>query len=230
MIKKVKKYTLIFLSMFMMIAFNTIGVLAADDSVLNLGTKTITDVNKTWTITFNNPIDFTSVAGNVQIKDITLDKELSINPVQGDDKSIVKVNAPSGGYIIAHNYQISVNKNIKLLNGTYLSRTTALNFIVASKVSSSGSGNNGYTISANVAVSPVISIFKQITITSTNLPGAAKYRIEGNNKLFDIGQSMFSMVSGNTVKVYVCDSQGNVLRTADMDVSATKSNMNLNLQ
>lgn len=226
MIKKVKKCTLIFLSMFMLIAFNSIGVLAADDSVLNMGTRTITDVNKTWTITFSDPIDFNSVSGNIQIKDVTLDKNLSVAPVQGESKLIVKVNSPSGGYVIGHSYQISINKNVKLLSGSFLSRTTVLDFIVTSKANNT---NKVYTASANVTVSPVISVFKQIAITSTNLPGATKYKIEGNNSLFDIGKPMASFISGNTVKVYIYDSKGNVLGTADLDISTSKNNISLNL-
>lgn len=227
MIKKIKECTLIFLSMFMLIAFNTIGVLAADDSVLNMGTRTITDTNKTWTITFKNPIDFSSVPGNIRIKDITTGDDVLINPIQGDDKNIVKVSAPSEGYTIGHTYQISLNKNIKLNDSGFLGQNIILNFTVASKGNIS---NGAYSVSASVTVSQAINIFKQITITSTNLPGAAKYKIEGNNNLFDIGKSVFSVVPGNTVKVYICDSTGSILGTADMDVSTTKSNMNLNLQ
>ncbi|WPC41008.1 hydrolase [Clostridium sp. JS66] len=224
MIKKLKKYMLILFSMFILIAFNSNGVLAAGDNVLDMGTRTITDTNKTWTITFNNTIDFNSTEGNIQIKDLTSGNNLSINPVQGDNAAIVKVGAPSGGYTVGHTYQISLNKNIKLANGGLLARNITLNFIVASK------GTSECTISANVMVSPAISIFKQVTITSTNLPNAKKYKVEGNNNLVDIGKSMFSVIGKNTVKVYICDSTGNVLGTADMDVSSTKSNMSLNLQ
>jgi hypothetical protein len=224
LIKKVKKYTLIALTMFICIAFNSIGVLADDDSVLNLGTRTITDVNKTWTITFKEDVDFTSVQNNIQIKDVTTGNIISITPIQGESKSIVKVNAPSGGYTVGHSYKISVNKNIKFANNTFLPQTIEVTFLVISK------DTNNYTVSANVTVSPAINIFKQITITSTNLPGAEKYKIEGNNTLVDIGKSMFSVVPGNTVKVYICDSLGNIIGTANMDVSTTKSNMSLNLQ
>lgn len=225
MIKKIKKYMLILFSMFILIVFNNNGVLAADNSVLDMGSRTITDTNKIWTITFNNPIDFNSAVGNIQIKDITNGNDLSINLVRGDSEAIVKVGAPSGGYTVGHTYQISLNKNIKLADGGLLARTITLNFIVSSK-----SNNGVYTISANVMVSPAISIFKQVTITSTNLPNAEKYKIEGNNNLVDIGKSIFSVISKNTVKVYICDSTGNVLGTADMDVSTTKNNMSLNFQ
>lgn len=221
--KKMKKYSVIVLTMFIFLAFNSVGVLAADDGIVNLGTRTVTGVNKTWVITFNSQIDFTSVPENIQIKDITSGNNLSITPVQGDSKSVVKVDAPSGGYIPGHNYQIIINKNIKLANGGLLARTITLNFIVQLK-------DIKYTISASVIVSPVFSAFKKITITSTNIPGAAKYKVEGSNKLFDIGKTMVSLIGANTAKVYIYDSNGNVLGTADMDVSATKNNMNLNLQ
>lgn len=223
MIKKLKKFSLITLTMSILLLFNSIGVLAAEDSVCNLGTRIITDVNREWTITFRDDVDFSSIPDNIQIKDVTTGNFVTINPVQGENKSIVKVAAPSGGYTVGHNYQISLNKNIKLANNTFFSRTTVLNFIVASK-------DNEYTISANIKVSPTINIFKQITITSTNIPGAVKYKIDGNNNLFDIGKPMISIVSGDTVKVYMYDSFGNVIGTANMDVSITKSDMKLNLQ
>lgn len=225
MIKKVKKFIVMALVMFIALVVNNSGVLAADNSIINLGTRTINDVNKTWTITFNNDIDFNSVAGNIEIKDVTSGDNLSITPVQGDSKAIVKVSAPSGGYTVGHNYQISVNKNVKLGNGTFLSRTTVLDFIVASKASED---NSAHTISANVTVSPIFSAFKQITITSTNISGAVKYKVEGSNKLFDIGKTMVSLIAGNTTKVYIYDSNGNILATASMDVSATKNSINLN--
>lgn len=224
MVKKFKKYTLIVLTMFTFLLFNSSGVLAADDSVISLGTRTINETNKMWKITFNGDVDFNSIKGNIQIKDVTTGKDISITPVQDENKSIVKVDAPSDGYLVGHNYQIIVNKNIKLSNGSSLPKTTVLNFIVASK------GNGSYTVSASVVVSPVISTFKQINIIATNLPSAAKYKIEGNSKLFDIGKPMVSLVGGNTVKVYICDSTGNVLGTTNMDVSTNKNNMSLNLQ
>lgn len=224
MVKKFKKYTLMVLTMFTFLLFNSSGALAADDSVISLGTRTINETNKMWKITFNGDVDFNSIKGNIKIKDVTTGKDISITPVQDENKSIVKVNAPSEGYSVGHNYQIVVNKNIRLSNGSFLPKTTVLNFIIVSK------GNVSYTVSASVLVSPVISAFKQINIISANLPGAAKYKIEGNSKLFDIGKPMVSLVGGNTVKVYICDSTGNVLGTTNMDVSTNKSNMSLNLQ
>ena len=201
-------------------------VLAEDSDTVNLGNRTITDVNKTWTITFNNPIEFDSIAGNIEIKDVTTGDNVQITPIQGDNKAVVIVKAPSGGYTAGHNYLITVNKNIKLENGTPLAKTTTLNFKVASK----GQEDNKYTLFADVMVSPIISVFKQITVTSTDFPGAAKYRIDENDKLFNIGETMASMISEDTVKIYMCDSSGNVLGTADMDVSVTKSNISLKLQ
>lgn len=224
MIKKVKRYSLITLIMFIIIAFNNSGVLAADDSIFNLGTRNVNDVNKTWTITFSGAIDFASIQNNIQIKDITAGEFLSITPIQGESDNTVKVAAPSEGYIVGHSYEISVNKNVKLATGICLPGTTVLTFVVLSK------NSNDYIISANVTVSPVINIFKQITITSTNIPGAEKYKIEGNKNLIDIGKPVATIADGDGVKVYICDSLGNILGTANMDVSNTNSNMKLNLQ
>lgn len=226
LIKRIKKYSLIVLTLFMFLCFSNGAVLAEDSDTVNLGTRTITDVNKTWTITFNNPIEFDSTAGNIEINDVTTGDNVEITPVQVDNKAVVIVKAPSGGYIVGHKYLITINKNIKLENGTPLSKTTTLNFTVASKEQE----DNEYTLSADVTVSPIISVFKQITVTSTDFPGASKYRIDENDKLFNIGETAASMISEDTVKIYICDSSGNVLGTADMDVSVTKSNISLKLQ
>lgn len=224
MIKKLKKYSLITLTMVIFIALNTFGVLAADDSVFDLGTRTTNDVTRTWTFTFSDNVDFTSAQDNIQIKDITTGKFLSTTLTKGESNNIVKVNPPSGGYTVGHSYLMSINKNIKLEKGVSLPKTTIATFVVLSK------NMSDYNVSASVTVSPAISVFKQITITSTNLPGAQKYKIEGNKKLFDIGKTSVSMVAGDTAKVYICDYLGNVLGTVNMDVSTTKSNMKINLQ
>lgn len=223
MIKKLKRYSLITLIMSMFLLLNTTGVLAADDGVFNFGTKIIKDVNKVWIVTFRDDVDFSSVTNNIQIKDVTTGTLAAINLVQDDDKAIVKIKAPSEGYIAGHNYQISLSKDIKMVNNSFLGKNCILNFVVAAK-------DNDYTISASVKVSPTINIFKQITVNSTNLPGAVKYKIEGNNNLFDIGKTMLSVVATDTVKVYIYDSLGNVIGTANMDVSTTKSDMKFNLQ
>lgn len=222
MIKNIQKYTLVVLMMIIFLAFNSSGALAADDNVFDLGTKIINDINKTWTVTFNNNVDFTSVPGNIQVKDLISGNDISVTSTEGNSKAIVKVSPPSGGYTVGHNYQISVNKNVKLASGGYLGRTTVLNFVVQAK-------DTSYTISANVIVSPTINIFKQITITSTNIPGAVKYKLEGNDKIVDIGKTM-TLIAADTVKVYIYDSAGNVLGTTNMDVSTTKSGIKLNLQ
>lgn len=223
MTPKLKKFSIITLFIFIFTAFASYMALAADSDIKDMGNRIVTDTNKVWTIGFKSEVDVSSLSSNVQIKDITNGDTLIPTAAAGDTSYSVRINAPSSGYIVGHKYQLILKNGIKSKQGKTLPKTTVMTFSVISKNSSN------YNTSASVTVSPVWSGFKTVTINSTSLPDAKKYKLEGNNNLFDIGKQAASIIPGDTVKVYLCDSQGNVLATADMDVSTTKSNVNLDL-
>lgn len=220
---KLKKLSIITLFIFIFTAITPYVVIAADNDTKDMGNRIITDTNKVWTIVFKSEVDLTSLSNNVQIKDITNGNTFSPTVTAGDTAYTVKVNAPSSGYTVGHKYQLILKNAIKSKKGKILPKKTVLNFSVISK------NNSDYNINVSVTVSPVWSGFKTVTINSTNLPDAKKYKLEGNGNLFDIGKQAASIIPGDTVKVSICDSQGNELATVDMDVSTDKSNEDMDL-
>jgi len=195
---------------------------SAEEDVNDMGNRVISNVNKIWTVKFKSPVDMDSLNNSVGIKDITDGGDVDISISAGDDENSASINPPSGGYKLSHNYKLTINKNAKSKSGQNLPKSAVLNFSVASK------DNNGYTASANVTVSPVLPIFKQISI-STDLPSAVKYKIEGNSNLFDVGSNMVLFASQDTVKVYLYDNKQNLLGTSTLDVSTTKDNITTNI-
>lgn len=222
--KKVIKRAALILT-FVMTCCISYGVsnVSASEDFKDMGTKTISDVNKVWTVKFKTPVDANSLSSNVSVQDLTDGSTVNVSTSQGDDEDSIKVNPPSGGYKLSHKYKLSIDKNVKSKKQENLPKTVVFHFNVASKDDSS------YTASANVVVSPVFSAFKQITISSTDLPNAAKYKIEGNNNLFDIGKTAVS-IEPDTIKVSLYDNNGNLLGTATLDASSTKNNISMDVR
>jgi len=203
------------------ISCGVFSVSAAED-VNDMGTRVISNVNKIWTVKFKSPVDIDSLNNSVSIRDVTGGADVDISISAGEDENSASINPPSGGYKLSHNYTLTIDKSAKSKSGQSLPKSVILSFNVASK------DNNGYTASANITVSPVLPIFKQINV-STDLPSAAKYKIEGNNNLFDVGSNMVLFASQDTVKVYLYDNKQNLLGTSTLDVSATKNNISMNI-
>lgn len=222
--EKFKKYALVTLAIFICLSFSSNMVLALDIDTKDMGSKTITETNKVWIISFKSEVDVSSLSNNVQVKDITTGNIFTPTVSDGNNIFSVKINAPSGGYVAGHKYQLILNKGIKSKKGNVLPKTTILTFSIGAKDGSS------YDASANVVVSPVFAALKQITLTSTNLPSDTKFQIEGNNKVFNIGDTTVSMVGGSTVNVYFYSSDGTTqIGTAVLDVSSTNNNINIKI-
>lgn len=221
--KNLKKYALVAFAIFVCLSFTSNMVLALDADTKDMGSKTITDTNKVWAIRFKSEIDISSFANNVQIKDITTGNTFIPTVSEGNNTYSIKVNAPSGGYVEGHKYQLILNRGVKAKTGSTLAKTTVMTFSVGEK--------NGvsYSASAKVVVSPVIPIFKQITITSNNLPSDSKFKIEGNDKLFNIGSPMASIIAGSNANVYFYKNDGTTqIGTAVLDVSSSNdTNVNI---
>ncbi|QXE20255.1 Ig-like domain-containing protein [Clostridium sp. 001] len=246
--KKVIKRAALILSFVMIccISYGSLSVSAADFK--DMGTKTISDVNKVWTVKFGEPVDINSLNNNIKLQDITNGSTVSVSVSAGTDENSAKINPPSGGYKLSHNYKLTIDKNIKSKKGRHLSQPAVLNFSLASNNSSintggnssnnsggnssnnnggNGSNNNSYTASANVEVSPSVPL-RKITV-STNLPNVTKYKIEENNNFFAINSSTITFVSKNTLQIYLYDNSGKLLGTSTLDVSSTKNNIIMNV-
>lgn len=234
---RLKKIVILFVVIVIFTTSDNYKAVALDTDIKDLGSKTITDINKVWKLSFNTELDIDSLHENIQIKDITNGNTFSPNLTQENNNSVVKISAPSGGYSIGHEYQLILKNNIKSKKGKGLSKTVIFNFVISSSKTEENSSNSSsnssstsakkYNVSAKVIVSPVVPIFKQITIVSTNLPGAQKYKIEGNDNLISIGNSGVGVASGDSMKIHICDAEGNIIGTTDMNVSVTKEDISL---
>lgn len=222
--KKFKKYILGILAIFVCIFFNSNMVLADSTDVKDMGSKTITDTKKVWTVSFKKAVDISSVSNNIKISDITSGTNFTPTVSQGDDEYSIKVNPASGGYVVGHEYQLILNKDIKSQEGENLPKDVLLTFYVVS-----GSDKN-YDVSANVIVSPFLSMLKKVTLSSEDLPQDAKYKIEGTNKLFNIGDTAIFVGNESTVNVYFYNSDGATeIGTGVLDVSSTNSNVDIEI-
>ncbi|NMM61461.1 hydrolase [Clostridium sp. P21] len=221
--KKIIRRAALILTFVMMccVSYGALNVSAAED-FKDMGNRAISDVNKAWILKFTTPVDISSLNNNVTVQDLTDGSPVNVTISAGDDENSVKINPPYGGYKMSHKYKLSIAKNVKSKKGHGLPKSVVLNFNLDSK------DNNSYTASANVIVAQAISVFKQITV-STNLPSVSKYKIEGNNNLFNIGSTAISIIGSNTVKVYLYDNKENLLGTCNLDVSSTRNNINMSV-
>lgn len=219
--KKIIKRTAFIVAFIMVfcISYGDFNVSAADE-FRDMGTRLISNLNKTWTLKFNTPVNVGSLVGNVKINDVTSGSTAIASVSAGNDQYSAKVNPPSGGYKMGHNYKLIVDKGAKSKGGENLSKPVTLNFNLTS--------DGKYSATANVEVSSAFNSFKQITV-STNLPFASKYKIEGNDNLFDIGKTAVSFVPQSQVQIYLYDNKGNLLGTSTLNVSSTKSNIRMNI-
>lgn len=219
--KKFKKYILITLTIFICMCFNS-NIILASDTVKDMGSKTITDVNKVWTVSFKAEVDIISLSGNVQITDVTTGSTFTPSISQGNDNYTIKINPPSSGYTKGHEYKLILNKFIKSQKGNNLPQTTIMTFSIEDNDSVS------YDVSADVVVSPYLSVFKQITLTSQQLPEGTKFKVEGNDNIFNIGDTVRSIIGTSTVDIHFYSSDGNTeIGTGTLDVSTTNDSLNM---
>lgn len=200
-------------------------VFAYDNSDINvINDKVISDTHKIWTVKFNTSIDINSFSNSVQIKDLTDGTIQQVSVVVGDKDNSIKVNPPSQGYKTGHNYQISVDKNIKSISNKNLKRAGLMNF----KVMDVNTGN--YTADIKVVVSPFLPILKQITLNSVNLDDVKKIRVEGSDKVLNVGESAVSVINGNSTTIYFYGGDGTtVIAKGTLDVTRSMDNVTIKL-
>lgn len=185
--------------------------------------KTISNTNKAWNIKFNAKVDISSVKNSIHMKDLTDNSNLSIIPVLDSDESVVKVNAPSQGYEVGHEYQIIIDKDAKSQKGRTHKKTAVMNF----KVIDVSGGN--YTASAKVLTSSILPKLKQITISSINLPEVKKFKVDGSAGILDIGKTNVAVIPGNTANVYFYGQDGSTV-IAEGTINVANSNNNLTIK
>lgn len=142
--KKVIKRSALILTFVMIccISYGSLSVSAADFK--DMGTKSISDVNKVWTVEFGKPVDISSLNNNIKVQDLTDGSTISVSVSAGANENSAKINPPSGGYKLSHNYKLTIDKSTKSKNGESLPQPAVLNFNLASN-SSNSSGSNTNT-------------------------------------------------------------------------------------
>lgn len=194
------------------------------NNVSKMDSKTISDIHKIWTIKFNSSIDVDSFVNSIQVKDLTEGKIQQVSVAIGEDGNSIKINPPEQGYKVDHDYEILINNDIKSKKGKKLDKAGAMNF----KVVDINKAN--YTASAKVVVSPVLPILKQITINSLNMPDIKTVKVTGSDKVFQIGETIASATSGNTITLYFYSSDGKtIVAKGEVDVSQSKDNFTIKL-
>lgn len=186
--------------------------------------KTISNTNKSWNIKFNAKADMDSVKNSIHIKDLTDNSDLSVIPIFDANQDTVKVNAPSQGYEVGHEYQILIDKSAKSQRGRTHKKDAIMNFKVIDVT------NGNYTASAKVVTSSIIPKLKQISINSTNLPDIKKFKVDGSAGVLDIGQTNVVVLSGNTANVYFYGQDGNtVIAKGTIDAGSSNNNLTIKL-
>lgn len=195
-----------------------IALAATIDGINNINDKTISDIHKEWTVRLNSAVDVNSLLNSVEVKDLTDGSKIVVTVEQGDDASSIKIIPPSNGYTIGHSYQITVNKKLTSKKGKNLKRTGIMKF----KIVDIDSGN--YTAAAKVSVgaSP-LNMIKQITIKSSNLSDVKKVKVEGNDKVYKIGETISIFTKKNSATVYFYGSDGETI-IAEATSNLSKSN------
>ncbi len=209
--------------------------------------KTVNSASKVWNVKFSSDVNINDLLGSINVRDLTKGTLAEIKVIQGESKNSLKINPPSQGYETGHNYQIMINKDNQSKGKKKLKKTVVMNFTVTENntgsnnsnntnngSSSSNSGNNNanttYTADAKVVSSPLVPYFKNITISSTNISNAKKFKIEGNDTVFSIGDTISTIVTGSTAAVYFYGADGlTLVGKSVLDVSKSNDNIRLKI-
>ncbi|WP_027626174.1 Ig-like domain-containing protein [Clostridium lundense] len=236
MFKEIKNKLIVITLLFGAILIAPIKVFAIDNS--KLSSKEVSK-DKIWMIRFNIKLDSNTINNSVIVKDLSGNK-INIKLKLSDDGKTILVYPPVNNYDINKEYILYVEDNIKSVNSRKLKSGAIVNFFVkdntSSSGSSSGSSNGGSSTSsinaiAKVEVSPVMKNFKVINIKSSNNSNIKKFKIEGNNNLFDIGKAALSIVNDDKVTIYFYGEDGNnLIGKGTLDVSRTADNLDIKIQ
>lgn len=206
---------------------------AATDSIAAIQTNTdekvivqkaTTNTNKAWTVTFNSEVDYNEIKDVLQVNEVNNGQLGSAVPVTilPLTNSSMKIIPPSGGYKKGQFYQVTIRKGAKSKKGKTMIKNNVMKFSV----------NGENTAIGKVEISPVLSMFKVITISATTRPDIKKYKIEGNDNLFNIGEVSINIIENkSSVQVYLYGNDGTtLLGKTSLDVGRQISDKILQIQ
>ncbi|WP_315121489.1 hypothetical protein [uncultured Clostridium sp.] len=186
--------------------------------------KATTDINKIWTIKFNSSVEFYSVKDRIQVNEVNNNILGSSVPVsvEKNDAMSVKIIPPTGGYKKGQTYQITIKKGAQGTDGKFLIKDNVMRFSIQSE----------NTAMAKVEVSPVLDIFKVINITATTRNDIRKYKVEGNDHLFDIGEPSLNVINNDktSVQIYFYGIDGaRIIGRTTLNISGNSYDVPLNI-
>lgn len=230
MFRNIKNKLVLSMLLFAITLVMPIRVFAIDNGKLQ--SKEVSK-DKTWMIKFNIKLDTNTINNSVCVKDLSGNK-INVNLKLSDDGKTILVYPPTSNYEVNKEYTLYVENNIKSISGSKLKSGAELSFLIRSNNSGSGSSSSGTSSTnaiAKVEVSPAMEAFKVITIKNSNNSNIKKFKIDGNNNLFDIGKSAFSIVNDNKVTIYFYGEDGNkLIGQGTLDVSKTLDNLDIKIQ
>lgn len=86
-------------------------------------------------------------------------------------------------------------------------------------------GTDTYKIHAKITVSPILSMFKQVTIDSTTVLSGTKFRFDNSSKIYNVKDTALILANGDTEKAYILDDNLSVLGTFTLNVSSSNNDM-----
>ncbi|MCH3964253.1 MAG: hypothetical protein LKE46_08230 [Clostridium sp.] len=224
---------------FILSGFTVFAASESGNSQVKFDNKVVSDVNKVWTVKFNGNVDFNTVKDNISVKDLS-GSTLKVDIFPGSASNLVSILPPSGGYKMNHTYRISVNEDLGSSSGKLLNKNITMDFKVSDNPDDfppedgdedPDDGNDKtYKIHAEVEVSPVLSVFKNITIDSTTVPSGTKFKLEGLNKVYDIKDKALLIADGDTVEAYILDDNYNVLDTFVLPVKESSPDGGIDIE
>lgn len=202
------------------------NIVSADEYTNQINDKVISNINKSWVIRFNSSIDSNSLSSNsVQIKDLSDGSSLPAVVTLGSDDHSAKINAPAQGYKLGHDYQITVDQNIKSSSGRSLKRKALMKFNVIDL------SNSNYSATVDVVTSSVLPVLKQIMVNTTDIPQIKKFKIEGNDKIYSIEDKAVTALNGNTATIYFYGIDGvTVIGKGTVDVSKSNNDTKVTIK
>lgn len=89
------------------------------------------------------------------------------------------------------------------------------------------SGKGSCTASVKIVLANVL---KQITVSSTDVAGCTKYRLEGSSAMVSIGQPITLVAPDSSINVFLYSDSGNLLARGSINTSTESSSVKVSLQ
>lgn len=202
--------------------------------ILNFPSKTV-EKDKQWTINFNKQLKDENVKEYIHVFDKD-NKEVNVDIKLGDEKKSVTVNPPKDGYTSDEKYTLVVEEGLRPLVGGKLKREGQLKFTIKGNKSFSSTigelihkDKYKYTATANVIVSPVMPMFKSLSIT-TSEKNIKKYKVEGNNNMFNIGENVVTVASKDKLEITFYDNNDKLIGKGILNVDKDGKNLPIEIK